>query len=210
MISLATLGVFSLGSLVLALTPGSDMLYIATRSVAQGRSAGIVSALGIHAGVLVHILAAALGISALIAASVLAFSLLKFAGAAYLIYLGIRTFLTQSETFEVKAAEKTKLRAIFYQGLINNVLNPKAILFFLAFLPQFIDPTRGNVSSQIVFLGLIMILINLPIDLSIGFLGGVASQWLKQRQGVQRFGKWVTGSVFIGLGIATALTGSRK
>ncbi|WP_097459042.1 LysE family translocator [Mangrovitalea sediminis] len=210
MLSLTTVGVFALASIVLALIPGPDMLYIATRSVAQGRSAGVVSALGVHAGVLIHTLAAALGLSALIAASAVAFSVVKFAGAAYLVVLGIKTLVSKSESFDVKVTSKAKLGEIFYQGLVTNVLNPKVILFFLAFLPQFVDPARGSVSLQLLQLGLLLFIVTLPIDISVGLAGGAVGAWLSARSHMQAASKWFTGAVFIALGIGTALHGSRK
>lgn len=210
MLSLTTVGVFAVASIVLALIPGPDMLYIATRSVTQGRSAGVVSALGVHAGVLIHTLAAALGLSALIAASAVAFSVVKFAGAAYLIYLGIKTLLSKSESFEVSVTSRARLSEIFYQGLVTNVLNPKVILFFLAFLPQFVDPARGSVSLQLLQLGLLLFIVTLPIDVTVGLAGGAVGTWLRARSHMQVASKWFTGSVFIVLGIGTALHGSRK
>ena len=210
MLSLTTIGVFSLASILLALTPGPDMLYIATRSVAQGRGAGMVSALGVHTGVLVHTLAAALGLSALIAASATAFSLIKYAGAGYLIYLGLKTLASNAESLEIKVFGKSKLRQIFVQGLITNLLNPKVILFFLAFLPQFVDPARGNVSLQLVSLGLLFVLVTLPIDAGVGLAGGSFGTWLNNRVSVRQASKWVTGAIFIVLGIGTALTGTKK
>ncbi len=210
MLSLTTVFLFSITSILLALTPGPDMLYIATRSIAQGRSAGIVSVLGVHTGVFIHTIAAVLGISALIEASAVAFNFVRFAGAAYLIYLGIHAFLSKAETLEVKTVEHKKLRNIFYQGLITNLLNPKVILFFLAFFPQFVDPSKGNVPFQLVLLGVILVVVSLPIDIGISLLSGIFGKWLKARKGTQQAGKWITGSVFISLGISTAVFGARK
>ncbi len=210
MLSLTTIGLFAVASVVLALTPGPDMVYIATRSAAQGRIAGVVSTLGIHAGVLVHTFAAALGLSALIAASAVAFSVVKYAGAAYLIYLGIQTLLSSTETVEVKTTEPAKLKSIFYQGLVTNVLNPKVILFFLAFLPQFIDPARGNVTLQLFLLGVLLVVVTLPVDIGVALVSGVLGEWFRRRKGVRKAGKWVTGSVFITLGVGTALFGGKK
>lgn len=210
MLTLTTIGLFSFASIVLALTPGPDMLYIATRAVAQGRGAGIVSALGVHTGVLVHTLAAAVGLSALIATSAAAFSLVKYAGAAYLIYLGIKTILGNGESLAMDGAPHARFREIYYQGLITNVLNPKVILFFLAFFPQFIDPARGNISLQIISLGLLMVVVTLPIDLAVGLAGGRIGAWLRAKSNVQRVSKWGVGLVFIALGIGTALHGSRR
>ncbi len=210
MLSLATIGFFSLASIILALTPGPDMLFIATRSMAQGRSAGIVSALGVHTGVLVHTLAAALGLSALIAASAAALSIIKYAGAAYLIYLGLKTMAGRAETLALNSADFSRLRQIYFQGLITNLLNPKVILFFLAFLPQFVDPSVGHISLQLIFLGVLMVMVTLPIDLGVGLAGGTVGKWLNNRVQVQHTSKWFTGALFIALGIGTAFTGTKK
>lgn len=210
MFSIATIGLFAIASILLALTPGPDMLYIATRSVTQGRSAGIFSAFGVHTGILVHTIAAALGISALIAASAVAFNVVRFAGAAYLIYIGLRAILSNEENVKVMAVEHKRLRSVFYQGFITNLLNPKVILFFLAFLPQFVDPSKGSIPIQLMLLGSLLVVVTLPIDIAIGLLGGFVGKLLKKNNMMQRAGNWLTGSVFIFLGIGTALFGSRK
>ena len=210
MFDLTTIGLFALASILLAITPGPDMIYIATRSIAQGRDAGVVSALGVHTGVLIHTFAAALGLSALIAASAVAFSIVKYAGAGYLIYLGIQTFLGKSATLEIKSTARAKLSEVFYQGLLVNLLNPKVILFFLAFLPQFVDPSQGNVKLQLLTLGILFIVFVLPIDMGVGLAGGQFGIWLRAKQGIQQATKWVTGSIYIALGLTTAMTGSRK
>ena len=210
MFDLTTIGLFASASILLAITPGPAMIYIATRSIAQGRSAGVVSVLGVHTGALIHTFAAALGLSALIAASAVAFSIVKYAGAGYLIYLGIQTFLSKSQMLEVKSTARAKLSQVFYQGLLVNLLNPKVILFFLAFLPQFVDPSQGNVKLQLLTLGILFIVFVLPIDMGVGLAGSQFGIWLRAKQGIQRATKWVTGSIYIALGLTTAMTGSRK
>lgn len=160
---LTTLLLFSVASLLLAITPGPDLLYIATRSLTQGRSAGVVSAMGVHTGILVHTLAAALGLSALVATSALAFSVVKYLGAAYLIYLGIRTLMSKEESFDVKIGERKTLSNVYLQGIVTNVLNPKAILFFLAFLPQFVNPERGSIPLKSFFLASGLLLSPFPL-----------------------------------------------
>src|SRR5687768_15666096 len=131
---------FALASLMLNITPGNDMLFVATRSTGQGIKAGIVSSLGIMAGCMVHILAAVVGLSAIIAQSAVAFSIIKYLGAAYLIYLGLRALLNRKPSaFAMNKVDKQPLPKIFWQGVLTNILNPKVALFFLAFLPQFID-----------------------------------------------------------------------
>ncbi|MGL4611318.1 MAG: LysE family translocator [Trueperaceae bacterium] len=207
---LTTLLFFSGASLLLAITPGPDLLYIATRSLTQGRSAGVVSAMGVHTGILVHTLAAALGLSALVATSAVAFSIVKYLGAAYLIYLGIRTLMSKEENLTIEVGERKTLSNIYLQGIVTNILNPKAILFFLAFLPQFVNPERGSIPLQIAFLGIWFIVVTFPVDAGVGLLGGYLGGWLRRRSSVQKFNKWVTGTVFIGLGVGTAFTHQRK
>lgn len=210
MLSLSTVLLFSLAAILLALTPGPDLLYIATRSISQGRNAGICSALGVHTGVLVHTIAAALGFSALIAASELAFNIVRYAGAAYLVYLGIRTILDKSGPLDIEITNRSRLTEIFYQGLMTNVCNPKVILFFLAFLPQFVDPSKGHVPLQLFLLGCLMIVVTFPVDLSVALLGGTIRRFLKNNKTSQAISKWLTGSVFISLGVTTALFVNRK
>ncbi|MFW5731079.1 MAG: LysE family translocator [Desulfonatronovibrionaceae bacterium] len=196
---------FCTAAIVLALTPGPDMLYIATRSMTQGRVSGVVSALGVHTGVLVHTLAAALGFSALVASSPLAFSMIKYAGALYLVYLGLKNIFSRTEMQEVRLDQHKRLGSVFCQGLLTNLLNPKVILFFLAFLPQFIDPSRGNVPFQLLTLGLVMVVVTLPIDAGVGLLGGSIASLLRSGNRVGRLGRWAAGAVFIFLGMSTAV-----
>ena len=210
MFDLTTIGLFALASILLAITPGPDMIYIITRSISQGRNAGVVSTLGVNTGILLHTFAAALGLSALIAASAVAFSIVKYAGAAYLIYLGVQTFLSKAEKFQVESIANAELSQVFRQGLLVNLFNPKIILFFLSFLPQFVDPSQGNVSLQLFLLGILFMVCTLPISLGIGLAGGQLGIWLKTRQKIQQVTKWVTGSIYIALGITTAMTGTRK
>src|SRR4051812_25879304 len=149
-----SLALFLAAGLALNLTPGPDMLYVATRGASEGRSAGIVSALGIGAGTLVHIALVAAGLAALLTAVPVAYTAVRLAGAAYLIYLGVRALLSKAAIAE-KTLEPASLGTIFRQGVITNVLNPKVALFFLAFLPQFVDPARGNPALQVIGLGLL-------------------------------------------------------
>jgi threonine/homoserine/homoserine lactone efflux protein len=147
-------GLFVVASLVLLLTPGPAVLYIVARSIKQGRAAGLVSVLGIHLGTIVHITAAAVGLSALIVSSALAFAIIKYLGAAYLIWIGIRTFVAKDSDSEAPTVPAEPLRRVFRDGFVVNLFNPKTAIFFLAFLPQFVDPARGALHWQILFLGL--------------------------------------------------------
>ncbi len=160
---LPTLAVFSVATLALLLVPGPAVVYIVTRSVAQGRAAGLVSVLGVHTGSLVHIAAAALGISAILAASATAFTIVKYAGAAYLVYLGVRKLMDRSSAEEAVVTATPKSR-LFGEGFVVNVLNPKTAIFFLAFLPQFADPHAGPLAPQIVLLGMIWIVLGMASD----------------------------------------------
>lgn len=205
-----TLIVFLGASLVLLVTPGPAVFYIVARSIDQGKLAGMVSTLGVAAGSCVHIVAAALGISALIASSAVAFNVIKLVGAAYLIYLGVRKFLVPDPVETNVTVERRRLREIFVQGVIVNVFNPKTALFFLAFLPQFIDVAKGQVALQMILLGLIFALLGVLSDGTYAVAAGSFGQWLKARAGVLRAQRYFAGSVFITLGLLTAATGSGK
>jgi threonine/homoserine/homoserine lactone efflux protein len=206
---LGTIALFAGAALVLLVIPGPAVLYIVAQSVAQGRSAGLVSMLGIQAGGLVHVAAAALGLSALLVQSALAFNVVKYAGAAYLVYLGLRKLLGR-EQLEGGGARATISRArLFRQGIVVNVLNPKTALFFFAFLPQFVDPDAGAVGLQIAFLGVLFIALAILSDGLYALAAGSAAGWLRGRPAFLRAEGWISGSVLVGLGLATAFSGSR-
>ncbi len=205
-----TLLVFLGASLVLLVTPGPAVFYIVARSIDQGKLAGMVSTLGVAAGSCVHIVAAALGISALIASSAVAFNVIKLVGAAYLIYLGVRKFLVPDPVETNVTVARRRLREIFVQGVIVNVFNPKTALFFLAFLPQFIDVGKGHVALQMILLGLIFALLGVLSDGTYAVAAGSFGRWLKGHAGVLRAQRYFAGSVFITLGVLTAATGSGR
>ena len=190
--------------------PGPNTLYIIARSVQQGRVAGIVSGLGVQAGTLFHIAAASFGVSALLLTSALAFNIVKYAGAAYLIYLGIKTLLTKEKLEPTQEVKKAGLSRVFSQGVVVNLLNPKTALFFFAFLPQFVDPRRGAIAAQILVLGLILCLLGFFSDLTYALAAGGLGNWLRGNLKFLRAQRYFAGSVYIGLGAATALTGSGK
>ena len=204
------LALFMVASFALAFVPGPAVLYIVAESVQGGRLAGLVSALGIATGGFVHVVFAAVGLSSLLVSSANAFEVVKYAGAAYLIYLGIRRFLTRAEPVEAHLRPAKSRRSLFRQGVVVNVLNPKTAIFFFAFLPQFIDPDAGWVPGQILLLGLIFIAIALASDSMWALAAGTAGRWLRSSRRWLSVQRWVSGSVFIGLGLATALTGHRK
>ncbi|WP_214408518.1 LysE family translocator [Sphaerisporangium fuscum] len=206
MVSPSKLLVFFLAATALVIVPGPNIIYITARGLAQGRAAAVMSALGVETGTLVHIAAASAGLSYLIARSATAFAAVKWAGAAYLVYLGIRT-LTSRNGADAREAARQPLRRVFAEGVIVNVLNPKVILFFLAFLPQFVDADAGAPALQIVVLGLALLTLGLVNDmvyaLGVGTLGTVL-------RGRQRALRYVSGCVYLGLGIATAFTGGTR
>ena len=202
------LTIFVTATLALLLTPGPAVLYIVGRSIEQGRMAGFVSTLGIGLGSVVHVIFAALGLSALLMQSALAFSVVKFAGAAYLIFLGIRTLTTKTKTMTTQHVEKEKLSTIFWQGMVVNILNPKTALFFFAFLPQFVSPSAGPVAPQILLLGAIFVGLAVVSDSIYAMIAGTASQFLSGNIRVARFQKYVAGTIYIFLGMVTAVSGN--
>ena len=199
------LGAFFAAAFPLNIAPGPDMLYVIGRSIGQGRRAGTVSALGIFVGCLVHIFIAAVGLAALLRSSPIAYTVVRYAGAAYLVYLGVRVLLERSTALEAPEVRSAPLGRIFTQGVITNVLNPKVALFFLAFLPQFIQPQRGSVALQIIVLGLIFDVGGTLVNLLVAQAGGRLGDAIKQNSGLARLQKWFTGTVFIGLGMRVAL-----
>jgi threonine/homoserine/homoserine lactone efflux protein len=200
---------FAVASLALLVVPGPSVLYIVTRSVHHGRAAGLVSVLGIHTGSIVHVAAAAFGVSAILASSAVAFGVVKYAGAAYLIWLGIRTLRGRSEERREGVVRDRSLGRIYAQGVVVNVLNPKTALFFLAFLPQFVDLSKGSVSLQVVILGITFILLGFLSDGTYAILSARVSRALADRRGRGVVHRWIPGFTLIGLGIAAALTGRR-
>ena len=199
-----TLGAFAIAAFLLNIAPGPDMLYVMGRSIGQGKRAGVISALGIFVGCLVHISAAAFGLAAVLHSSPSAFNMVRYAGAAYLLYLGVRILLRKS-SFETLDTEAAPLNQIFAQGVITNVLNPKVALFFLAFLPQFIQPQRGPVALQIFILGMLFDVGGTLVNLAVAQAGGRLGDVLKRHTGLARVQRWFTGTVFIGLGMRVAL-----
>lgn len=207
----ANLGLFFGAALVLLLIPGPAVLYIVGRSVEQGRGAGVVSILGIHAATLVHVAAAVLGLSAILASSALAFSAVKYAGAVYLIWLGFKKIFGRSENRGMNAARPKHDRArLFREGFIVNLLNPKTAMFFLAFLPQFVDASRGHAGMQMAFLGMLFTSLGLITDGCYALAAGTAGNWLKRNSGYQKWERYGTGMLLIGLGVTAAFAGNQK
>lgn len=195
---------FLFASFLLLITPGPAVLFIVSRSLDQGPKAGVISVTGIALGALAHVFFAVCGLSALVSASATAFLLLKYAGAAYLIYLGITKLLEGPEA----PAERAPLRAkVFWQAFWVELLNPKVALFFLSFLPQFVDVSKGNVSRQVLFLGLSYVAFafctNSAYALAAGKFGLIA------RRKAGGIGKWISGITYLSLGLATAAAGRK-
>ncbi|HEX2273617.1 MAG TPA: LysE family translocator [Acidimicrobiales bacterium] len=204
----STLGLFSVAALVLLVTPGPAVLYIVTRSVGQGRRAGLVSVLGIHTGSVVHVVAAALGVSAVLARSAHAFRAVKLAGAAYLIYLGLqRLTARRHERPRERGGRRPDLRRVYAQGVVVNVLNPKTALFFLAFLPQFVDPARSAAGLQMIVLGLWFIALGICSDSAYAFAASAVSRRLRPGGRSGRRGDQLCGAAYIGLGVSAAFAG---
>jgi threonine/homoserine/homoserine lactone efflux protein len=206
----SSLTVFLLAALALLLLPGPAVLYIVARSVDQGRPAGLVSVLGVSLGSMVHVVAAALGLSALLVQSAVAFNTVKYLGAAYLIYLGIRRWLDRDGDIVSTDGSNRSLRSIFVQGIWVNILNPKTALFFFAFLPQFVSVEAGAVGWQILMLGGLFVTMGIVTDGVYAIAAGRLGAWLKQRPAVVTAQRWTAGGIFISLGIATALGGTKE
>ena len=204
-----TLGVFIVASLVLLATPGPGVLYIVARSIDEGRWAGVVSSLGLIVGAMIHVLAAAVGVSAILASSATAFAALRYAGAAYLVYLGIRTLAADDDGAVPTTGTRLGLRRTFVQGIWVNLLNPKAVLFSMAFLPQFVDVQAGAPVSQLLFFAAVFLGLALLTDSSYALLAGTLGNWLREHAGFRRGQRYFSGTVYIGLGLATAWSGAR-
>jgi threonine/homoserine/homoserine lactone efflux protein len=205
-----TILLFLAAALPLCLTPGPGMLYVLSRAAAQGRAAGVVSALSLSVGTLIHVAALALGLSALLARVPLAYDVLRLGGAAYLIYLGVRMLLSSSSGgADAAAPPPVPLRRIFLQGVLTGTLNPKVALFLLAFLPQFIDPSRGTPALQIVVLGLLFEILGGSVNLAVGASAGLAANLLRAGSRSERWLQRISAAVFIGLGLRLALPDRR-
>ena len=198
-----TFVIFAAASAAFLAVPGPSVIYIVSRSLAEGRTAGIVSALGIQAGGLVHVTAATIGVSALLASSAVAFSIVKYAGAAYLIYLGIRRLLEGEQPEQAVEDRRAGRRRLFWQGVLVNSLNPKTALFFLAFLPQFVDPARGAVAPQVLALGVLFLVLAILSDSTYALVAGSVRGWLGERR---RTLARISGCSYVGLGVLAALS----
>jgi threonine/homoserine/homoserine lactone efflux protein len=208
---ISNFSLFLIAVLLLNATPGPDTAYIVGRSLAQGRAAGLMSALGISAGCCVHALASAIGLSAVLAASATAFMLIKLAGGAYLVYLGIRMLLTKPAGGRAANGSNTvrdvrSLRTIFLQAMMTNVLNPKVILFFLAFIPQFVRPDAPQKTVGFLLLGVAFAVISMGWNSGTAFLAGTLARRAGRSPRVRQWLERTVGATFIALGVKLALT----
>jgi threonine/homoserine/homoserine lactone efflux protein len=215
---LTTIGLFVAASLVVGIVPGPAVLYIVARTIDQGRAAGLASVAGVAMGTFVHIAAAMLGLSALLATSTTAFNVVKYAGAAYLVYLGIRKLL-ERDTADAALpaadaahrASRPRLRSVMREGALVNILNPKTAVFFLAFMPQFVRPDAGEPVVQVAVLGVLFMLSCLVTDAAYALTAAGAGGWLRARLAAsprsRRAQRWLVGGTYIGLGAVTAISG---
>jgi threonine/homoserine/homoserine lactone efflux protein len=201
----STLLLFAAASLALLAVPGPAVIYVVTRSLDQGRTAGIVSVLGVETGTFAYALAAAAGLTGLIAASEIGFTVVRYAGAAYLVYLGVRKLLQREEPADALPSARSRL---FLRGALVQLLNPKIAIFFLAFLPQFVDSSRGPIAVQILVLGTVFTLLAVLSDGAYVLLAGAVGGWLRSGWRARRRLAKLSGGVYIGLGVSAALSGT--
>lgn len=204
-----TVLVVALASLILVVVPGPAVIYILTRSVSQGRAAGLASAVGVNLGSTFHVLAAVAGLSLLLANSTGAYSILKWAGVAYLGWIGYQTLTTRDEAFAAPEMQPQSLRRVLTQGVVVNLLNPKVAIFFLAFLPQFVDSTAANPALQTFVLGMTLVIIGLLSDSVYAVIGGRLGEFFRQRPGSARATRLTAGITYLALAGVAATTGAR-
>ena len=209
MFEVSNLMLFIAASWVLIITPGPDSLYVLTRGIAQGKQAGVISALGVTLGILVHTLAAAFGLALVLQTSALAFLVVKYVGALYLLYLGIKTLKDRSSLTFAPEHKPRQLHTLFWQGVLSNVTNPKVALFFLAFLPQFVHPESGSVPVQMMVLGLIFAFFGVIYLSGIGYSAGHVGAWIAKHPRYLKPLRLATGGMFLGLGLRLAFTERR-
>lgn len=201
MFDFATISLFLTASVLLALAPGPDNIFVLTQSAIKGKLSGFIVTLGLCTGLIVHSFAVAFGAAAIFQASALAFTVLKFIGAAYLVYLAIKAFQAKPESVDAQGEQGLRLREYYVRGIIMNITNPKVSIFFLAFLPQFADPAKGALPVQILFLGLLFILVTLVVFGLISQLAGFIGDALRRSDKAQLILNRVAGTVFIALAL---------
>lgn len=205
----ATLIAFAAAAFALVVIPGPNLIYIITRGIQQGRRAAIVSSLGVQLGMVMHVLLATFGLSALVAKSPVLYDVLRYAGAAYLVWMGVSLLRKRHAPVDAPVEVRpASMRRIFVHGLAINMLNPKVILFVLALLPQFVDPAQGSTSIQMLSLGAVMIVVALISDTTYAIASGSVGEWLKRHSGSDRHRDRASGVIYLMLGVIVALTGS--
>lgn len=205
-----TLLLFAGAALALLVVPGPSVIYIVTRGIHQGRAAALVSVLGVTTATLVHTVFAAAGLSAILASSAVAFSIVKYAGSAYLVYLAIRTWLDRSDERLDVPRPVADLRRVYLEGFAVNLLNPKTALFILALLPQFVDPARGAAGVQILLLGCVLASLGLLSDGTYALASGSIGSWIRRRRSIAGIQRRLSAGIYAALGIGTALVGERR
>ena len=200
----SSLGLYILASLALILTPGQDMLYVMSRALAQGRLAGLYSAVGVIIGILVHTVLAAVGVGAILAASEGLFLAVKLAGAAYLVYLGVKLLLTREATLATTSGARYSATSLVWQGVLSNVSNPKIVVFFFAFLPQFVDPRSANPTADLVFLGVLYAAMGLVVKAGVGLAAGSLSERVLRKPRALVWINRVSGTILVALGLRLA------
>lgn len=206
MISLETLITFFSASVLLGLAPGPDNIFVLTQSALRGKGAGIVVMLGLCTGLIVHSLAVALGVAVIFQTSAVAFTALKFVGAGYLVYLAWQAFRAPTEKIQNRTNGEYNFWKLYRRGIIMNITNPKVSIFFLAFLPQFADPSRGPISLQMLLLGGLFILATILVFGGIALLAGTLGQWMNRSEITQKVMNMAAGTVFLGLALKLATT----
>lgn len=201
MLSAETISTFFLASTLLAIAPGPDNVFVLTQSALHGKLSGLVVMFGLCTGLLVHTGAVALGVAVVFQASAFAFTILKVAGACYLLYLAWLTIRATPEQVRIKGEQKKSLATLYRRGIIMNVTNPKVSIFFLAFLPQFADPQRGPISMQMIALGGIFIVSTILVFGAVALIGGTLGEWLNRSARAQKTMNWIAGTVFVGLAL---------
>ena len=204
MLSAETISAFFIASVLLGIAPGPDNLFVLTQSALHGKLSGIMVVSGLCTGLLVHTGAVALGVAVIFQASALAFTILKLAGAGYLVYLAWGVFRATPEKISMTGGQDNSLGVLYRRGIIMNVTNPKVSIFFLAFLPQFADPNRGPISLQMVLLGGIFIIATILVFGSAALIGGTLGDWLNRSEYAQKVMNRIAGSVYIGLALKLA------
>jgi threonine/homoserine/homoserine lactone efflux protein len=201
MIPFEALATFFAASILLALAPGPDNIFVLTQSALQGKLAGFMVTVGLCTGLIVHTSAVAFGVAALFQASAIAFTVLKLIGAGYLTYLAWQVFRSSATRISTDSSSRIKIQRLYRRGIIMNVTNPKVSIFFLAFLPQFADPERGPLKLQIMVLGGLFIISTLIVFGGISFVAGSLGEWLNRSQKIQRIINWMAGSIFLGIAL---------